>query len=96
MLFKGYILISFLFLSYIGTKSGDYHDKMNWENFQTWLKSQLIPNLPPNSVLVIDNASYHNIREMKEPTSTTREADMLLWLEEKQLPTDSKLTKPEL
>jgi transposase len=85
-----------LFLSYIGTKSGDYHDEKNWENFQTWLKSQSIPNLPSNSVLVVDNDSYHNIREMKEPTSTTRKADMLLWLEEKQLPTDPKLTKPEL
>jgi hypothetical protein len=75
MLFKipiSYIIpISFLFLSYIGTKSGDYHDEKNWENFQTWLKSQSIPNLPSNSVLVVDNASYHNIREMKEPTSTT-------------------------
>jgi transposase len=45
---------------------------------------------------VVDNASYYNIREMKEPTSTTRKADLLLWLEDRQLPTDSKLTKPKL
>jgi hypothetical protein len=50
---------------------------MNWENFQTWLKSQLIPNLPPNSILVVDNTPYHNTREIKELTSTTRKAEML-------------------
>jgi hypothetical protein len=49
---------------------------MNWENFQTWLKSQLIPNPPPNSILVVDNTPYHNTREIKELTSTTRRAEM--------------------
>jgi hypothetical protein len=83
LLFKCYILIFFLFLSYIGTKSDDYHNEMNWEHFQMWLKYQLIPNLPPNSVLVVDSAAYHNIREIKEPSSTTPKVEMLLCLEKK-------------
>jgi hypothetical protein len=69
---------------------------MNWENFQTWLISQLIPNLPPNSILVVDNTPYHNTGEIKELTSTTRKAEMLLWLEENQIQTDTNLSKPEL
>jgi hypothetical protein len=33
-------------------KSGDYHDDMNWGNFEKWVKTLLIPNLPPKSVLL--------------------------------------------
>lgn len=43
-----------------GGKSGDYHDNMNYENYEKWLKTQLIPNIPPNSVVMVDNASYDN------------------------------------
>jgi hypothetical protein len=34
---------------------------MNFDNYERWLKKKLIPNLPPNSVLVVDNAAYHKI-----------------------------------
>jgi transposase len=44
-----------------GLKTGDYHGDMNHENYFKWLRNQLIPNLPSNSVVVLDNASYHNI-----------------------------------
>jgi hypothetical protein len=40
-----------------GTKSGDYHHEMKFENYERWLKTKLIPNLPPNSVLLLDNGS---------------------------------------
>ncbi|XP_050315557.1 uncharacterized protein LOC126750095 [Anthonomus grandis grandis] len=36
------------------SKSGEYHDDMNHHNFMTWAENQLIPNLLPNSVLVLD------------------------------------------
>jgi hypothetical protein len=39
-------------------KTGDYHSDMNYTDYGTGLKERLIPNLPPNSVLVIDNAPY--------------------------------------
>jgi hypothetical protein len=45
-----------------GTKSGDYHHEMNFDNYERWLKTKLIPNLPPNSVLLVDNAAYHNVQ----------------------------------
>lgn len=44
-----------------GTKSGDYHSEMNYVNFSRWLQEKLLPNIPPNSVIVLDNASYHNV-----------------------------------
>ena len=47
-----------------GSFTGDYHDEMNSENFtrSRWLREQLIPNLSEKSVLVLDNAAYHNIQ----------------------------------
>ncbi|KAL4718310.1 hypothetical protein ACJJTC_011246 [Scirpophaga incertulas] len=35
-----------LLLFKAGTKSGDFHDNMNYDNYTKWLRSQLIPNLP--------------------------------------------------
>ncbi|KAI4455528.1 hypothetical protein MML48_9g00004442 [Holotrichia oblita] len=55
-----------------GAKSGDYHQDMNHENFMKWVKKQLLPNLPPKNVLVVDNASYHNVQIEKNPTSNTK------------------------
>ena len=70
-------------------KTGDYHVAMNNENYVLWLKKQLIPNLPPNSVLVIDNASYHNAQLNKPPTSTSTNKMMIQWLTANGVPEDS-------
>ncbi|KAJ8965225.1 hypothetical protein NQ314_004295, partial [Rhamnusium bicolor] len=58
---KGGFIPNGLLIFKSGLKSGDYHDEMNSINFKRWLESQLIPNLPPKSVLVLDNTSYHNV-----------------------------------
>lgn len=47
------------------SKSGDYHDDMNKTNFIKWLQEKLIPNLPPNSLIVMDNAPYHTVKVNK-------------------------------
>ena len=62
--------------------SGDYHDEMNSEKFihVGWLRGQLIPNLTPKSVIVIDNASYHSVQEDKCPTQDSKKADIQAWL----------------
>ncbi|XP_072380782.1 uncharacterized protein [Diabrotica undecimpunctata] len=54
--------------------TGDYHDAMNYDNYKKWLRDKLIPNLPPNSVLVFDNAPYHNVQTEKCPTMSSRNA----------------------
>lgn len=79
-----------------GTKSGDYHDNMNYQNYEKWLRQQLMPNLPPNSVVVVDNASYHNKQWDLAPTSNTHKADMQAWLTEKGIQYDATLLKPDL
>lgn len=52
-------------------KTGDFHDKMNSSNYIKWLNNELIPNLPDKSLLVLDNASYHNVLGEKHTTSGT-------------------------
>ena len=41
---------------------------MNSERFETYLKEQILPNLPDNTVFVIDNASYHCRTVHKAPS----------------------------
>lgn len=79
-----------------GTKSGDYHDDMNGTNYEKWLREKLIPNLPHNSVIVTDNAPYHNVLSDPAPTSNSKKADMVQWLIRKNLPFDSGMLKPQL
>jgi hypothetical protein len=40
----------------------DYHQEMNEPTFLNWFENQLIPALKNPSVIVLDNASYHNIK----------------------------------
>jgi hypothetical protein len=40
----------------------DYHQEMNGPIFLNWFENQLIPALKSPSVIVLDNASYHNIK----------------------------------
>lgn len=42
-------------------RTGDYHGQMNWENFSKWFQTQLLPNIPPKSLVILDNAKYHNV-----------------------------------
>ena len=68
-------------LIYIGkSTNGDYHDEMNSEKFVGWHRGQLIPNLSPKSVVVIDNALYHSVQKVKCPTQWSRKADIQAWL----------------
>jgi transposase len=79
-----------------GSKSGDYHDDMNFENYQKWLRTQLIPNLPARSVLLVDNASYHNKQYDSAPNANTKKADMQAWLTNKGIPFTASMYKPQL
>lgn len=78
------------------SKIGDYHNEMDTNNFLKWLREKLIPNLPPNGKVVIDNAPYHSTQSVKAPTSAALKADMQNWLREHNIPFNDKMTKREL
>ncbi len=74
----------------------DYHDDMNGACFTQWFKCQFLPNISPNSVIVMDNASYHNVEVEKCPTTATRKADICLWLGKHGVPFTDDMTIPML
>ncbi|XP_074652754.1 uncharacterized protein LOC141907083 [Tubulanus polymorphus] len=61
----------------------DYHGEMDGVKFEKWFEEILVPKLPPNSVIVMDNASYHSVRSEKIPTSNSLKEDMQVWLSQK-------------
>ena len=77
-------------------KTGDYHHEMNAVNYVKWLTEKLIPNLPPKSVLVIDNSPYHDVQLNKIPTSSSNKKIMQDWLISNNVPFNEKMLKVEL
>jgi hypothetical protein len=52
---------------------------MNSVIFNKWVEEQLVPALPPKSLVVMGNASYHSVIKegTKAPTSATRKGDII-------------------
>ena len=63
--------------------TGDYHDEMNHQTFEEWFTHTLLPNIAPNSLIVMDNASYHSRRKEPIPTKTWTKAKLMEWLSSK-------------
>ncbi len=78
-------------------KTGDYHGQMNWNLFQKWFSEKLLPNIPGNSIIVMDNAAYHNIlAEWSVPTPTCSKEKIFNWLEDNNIPCGDDCLKIEL
>lgn len=77
-------------------KSGDFHQEMNAEHFLYWFEHQLCPNIPMGSLIVMDNASYHNTQTEKIPTKSSRKSDMKEWLTKHGIVYDKSELKADL
>ena len=64
---------------------GDYYKEMNSTTYETWFRDQLIPNLRPNSIIVLDNASYHSAKKELIPRRGWRKKDIQDWLDKKNI-----------
>ena len=78
------------------TKSADYHDEMNAQHFLEWFETQLMPNIPPHSLIILDNAKYHNTVVEKVPTKSSRKEDMRQWLTRHGIPFNPNDLKRDL
>lgn len=78
------------------SKSGDYHDDMNFGNFSKWFKEKLLLNIPVNSIIVVDDAPYHSVQVNKSPTASSRKSDIISWLLLKNIPHDPFILKCKL
>ena len=56
----------------------------------------MIPNVPAHSVIVLDNAKYNNAVVEKQPTTSTRKADIQDWLQKHHIQFDDSMLKSEL
>lgn len=80
-----------------GRKTGDYHGQMNHEIFKKWFSEKLLPNIPKRSLIILDNASYHNaLAEMSAPTPACSKARIRSWLEANKVPCGEDWVKAEL
>lgn len=78
-------------------KTGDYHGQMNQEIFTKWFKDMLIPNIPKGSLIIMDNASYHNVLSAHSPPTCACSKDRIVsWLERNNFPPREDCLKVEL
>ncbi|KAJ8912064.1 hypothetical protein NQ315_016753 [Exocentrus adspersus] len=82
-------------LLFEGKKSGDYHEEMNANVFENWF-SEFLKKLPDNSVIVMDNASYHSRKVEKVPTQSSKKADMQAWLRSKNIKFEEGMVRRQL
>lgn len=78
-------------------KTGDYHSNMNWTVFVDWFENKLLKNIPNNSLIILDNASYHNVlTEEAFPKKSHSMQRFQEWLTHNNIPWRSDMLKEEL
>ena len=78
-------------------KTGDYHGQMNGEIFKKWFNEKLLPNIPKKSLIVMDNAPYHNVlSSTSAPIKSSKKAEIKSWLENNNIPCNPDCLKAEL
>jgi len=78
-------------------KTGDYHSNMNWDNFSEWFKEKLMKNIPENSLIIMDNAPYHNVlAEEAFPKRSHTVKRLREWLSGNGIPWTKDMLKSEL
>ena len=78
-------------------RTGDYHGQMNWDNFSTWFKKQLLPNVPPRAIIILDNARYHNVLDSDVvPNKSSKKDQLRAWLTRNGYPWREDMLKSEL
>ena len=73
----------------------DYHNTINSENYEKYFE-KVCQLLKPNSVIVIDNASYHSRNDVSYPLSKWKKAQFQDWLTQHNIPFNSDDLKAEL
>jgi transposase len=77
-------------------KTGDYHGQMHHELFSKWFREQLLPNIPQNSLIMMDNAPYHNVLSPHSaPTASCTKAEIRAWLMKNHIPVREDCLKAE-
>lgn len=65
------------------TNDETHNNGMSYNIFSIWMLENYLPNLPRNSVIVFDNASYHNAQAIRAPNVNSNKRDIMNWLDDK-------------
>ena len=82
-------------LVFRGSKgSEDYHQEMKGECFNDWFEQQLLPVLDNPSVIVLYNATYHNVRVpgTESPTKAWKKTRIIEWLQVRNMAFEAEPT----
>jgi hypothetical protein len=74
----------------------DYHEDMSVNLFYNWFKDTLLANIEPNSVIVLDNASYHSVMSEKIPNSNSKKCEIVEFLYKKDIFFEENYSKKQL
>lgn len=74
----------------------EHRDEISKERFIKWLKETLIPNLPQNSIVVLDNAPYHSAVQEKKPKCYSRRSEMVKWLRDHNVDFEEDMLRSQL
>lgn len=90
-------LVDNAFLIFEAKKSkGDYHQQFDFDMFQKWFQAQLIPNLPPRCLMILDRCSFHMVgRDSTVPTQM-RKAELQEWLSQHGVDWEEKWLRARL
>lgn len=69
---------------------------MNHQTFEEWFAHTLLPNIAPNSLIVMDNAPYHSRRKEPTPIKSWTKGQLMEWLSSKGFTYPEKCLKSEL
>jgi len=70
---------------------------MNETNFLKWFSTQLLPNIPDNTVIIMDNAPYHNMfLEDGVPLLSSKKVVLQQWLHSNNIFFDNDFIRPQL
>jgi hypothetical protein len=73
-----------------------YKTEINSQIFEEYLEKKLLPELPPNSIVIYDNCSVHSRRHNKTPTQSTNIESIKEWLKNNNIYFDYNLKKKDL
>jgi transposase len=77
-------------------RDSDYHSEVNADSFKDWFVKRFLNYLEEESIINMDNASYHSTIIDKVPNTRSRKKIYSRWLRKNRIDYDHTETIPEL
>lgn len=78
------------------TSNARYRNAMTPECFRTWFENHLLPNIPSNSLIIVNNSPGHSKLGVQVPNRSMKKSDIIHWLVENNIAHDTSISKSEL